>query len=128
MNNSLEHLERGYFDCFHETIRATRVILADLNEVDATYVEMVLEAMRKWQVDVTLMVMAMHTDDCATWDANCNAIDNATRDFGKACEASRIKRAKERETCQKVVAEGDEKDPVIKLLDKVLEKTREVAN
>ena len=24
MNNSLKHLERGYFDCFHETVKATR--------------------------------------------------------------------------------------------------------
>ena len=100
INNSLEHLEWGYFNCFHETVRATRAILADLNEVDATYVEMVLKAMRKWQADITLMVTAMHTDDCAMWDTNCNAIDDATQDFGKACEASCIKHAKDHETHQ----------------------------
>ena len=45
--NSLEHLEQGYFACFQETIKATRTILADLNEVDTTYVEMVFDIMRK---------------------------------------------------------------------------------
>ena len=128
MNNSLEHLEQGYFACFHETVRVAREILADLNEVDATYVETVLEAMRRWQADVTLAVMAMHTDDCTVWDANHNAIDDATWDFGKVCEASRIKHAKACEACQKAVVEGKDKDPIIELLDKVLEKTRVVAN
>ena len=47
MNNSLEHLERGYFDCFHETVKATREVLADINEIDATYVDTVLMAMAK---------------------------------------------------------------------------------
>ena len=70
----------------------------------------------------------MHTDDCATWDTNRNAIDDATRDFGKVCEASHIKCAKDCEAHQKAIAESEEKDPVIKLLDKVLEKTRTVAN
>ena len=32
MNNSLEHLERGYFNCFHETVKATWEVLADINE------------------------------------------------------------------------------------------------
>ena len=128
MNNSLEHLEQGYFACFHETVRVTREVLADLNKVDATYVETVLKAMRKWQADVTLAVTAMHTDDCTVWDANCNAIDDATWDFGKVCEASRIKHAKAHEACQKAIVEGKEKDPIIKLLDKVLEKTRVAAN
>ena len=45
MNNSLEHLERGYFDCFHEMVKATREVLADINEIDATYVDTVLTAM-----------------------------------------------------------------------------------
>ena len=49
MNNNLEYLEKGYFECFHETVKATREVLADLNKVDATYVDTVLEAMRKWQ-------------------------------------------------------------------------------
>ena len=93
MNNSLEHLVLGYFACFHETVKATRAVLVDLNEVDATYVETVLEAMRKWQMDVTLAIMAMHIDDCAMWDANRNAIYNATQEFGQACEASHIKHA-----------------------------------
>ena len=47
MNNSLEHLERGYFNYFHETVKATREVLADINEVDATYVNTVLVAMGK---------------------------------------------------------------------------------
>ena len=128
MNNSLEHLEQGYFASLHETVRVTREILADLNEVDATYVETVLEAMRKWQADVTLMVTAIHTDACTVWDTNRNAIDDATWDFRKVCEASRMKHAKDCEAHQKAVAEGKEKDPVIELLDKVPEKTRVVAN
>ena len=128
MNNSLEHLEQGYFACFHETVRVTREVLADLNEVDATYVETVLEAMRKWQASVTLAVTAMHTNDCTVWDANRNAIDDATWDFGKVCKASRIKHAKACEAHQTAIVEGKENDPIIELLDKVLEKTRVVAN
>ena len=128
MNNSLEHLERGYFTCFHETVRATREVLADLNEVDATYVETVLEVMRKWQADITLVITDMHTDDCIMWDTNHNAIDDATLKFGQVCEASHIKHAKAHEARQKAIVEGDEKDPVIELLDKVLEKTRIAAN
>ena len=133
MNNSLEHLERGYFTCFHEMVRATWEVLADLNAVDATYVETVLEAMRKWQADVTLAITAMHTDDCIVWDTNHNTIDNATREFGQACEASHIKCANAHKAHQKAVLEGEkdpmiEKDPVIELLDKVLEKTRIAAN
>ena len=128
MNNSLEHLEQGYFACFHETVRVTWEILADLNEVDTTYVETILEAMRKWQADVTLMVTAMHTNDCAMWDANRKAFNDALWDFEKVCEASHIKHAKDHEAHQKAIAEGEEKDPIIKLLDKVLEKTRVVAN
>ena len=38
MNNSLEHLEKGYSDCFHETVKATREVLADINKIDATYI------------------------------------------------------------------------------------------
>ena len=128
MNNSLEHLEQGYFNCFHETVKATREVLADINEIDATYVDTVLVAMGKWQKDITLAIAEMHTDDCVTWDAKRNAIDEATQDFGKACEASRIKHAVAREAQQKAVVEGDEKDPVIELLDRVLIKTREAAN
>ena len=128
MNNSLEHLERGYFNCFHETVKATRKVLADLNEVDATYVDTVLVAMGKWQKDVTLVIADMHTDDCVVWDAKCNAIDTATQEFGETCEASRIQRTNAREACQRAMVEGDEKDPVVKLLDWVLVKMREVAN
>ena len=128
MNNSLEHLERGYFNCFHETVKATREVLADLNEVDTTYVDTVLVAMEKWQKDVTLTIADMHTDDCVVWDAKHKAIDEATQEFGKACEASCIKHAVAHEARQKAVVEGDEKDPVIELLDWVLVKTREVAN
>ena len=119
MNNSLEHLEQGYFNCFHETVKATREVLADINEVDATYVDTVLVAMGKWQRDVTLSIADMHTDDCVVWDAKHNAIDEATQEFGEACEASRIKRAVALEAHQRAVVEGDEKDPVIELLDQV---------
>ena len=70
----------------------------------------------------------MHTNDCVVWDAKCKAIDEATQEFGKACKASRIKRAIAREAHQKAVVEGNEKDLVIELLDQVLIKTREVAN
>ena len=101
---------------------------ADLNEADATYMETVREAMRKWQANVTLMVMAMHTDDCTVWDANRNTINDAMRDFGKVCEGSHIKHPKAHEAHQKAVVEGEEKDPVIELLDKVLAKTRAAAN
>ena len=97
MNNSLEHLEWGYFDCFHETVKATWEVLADLNEVDATYVDTVLMAMGKWQKSVTLTIADMHTDNCVVWDAKRNAIDEATQEFGEMCEASRIKRANARE-------------------------------
>ena len=128
MNNSLEHLERGYFNCFHETFRATREVLADNNEIDADYVDTILKAMGKWQKDVTLMLTDMHTDDCWVWDAKGNIIDEATQDFGETCEASHIKHAAAREARQKAVLEGDEKDPVIELLDRVLVRTREVAN
>ena len=106
MNNSLEHLEQGYFACFHETERVTWEILADLNEVDTTYVETILEAMRKWQADVTLMVTAMHTNDCAMWDANRKAIKDALWDFEKVCEASHIKHAKDHEAHQKAHSRG----------------------
>ena len=93
MNNSLEHLERGYFDCFHEMVKATQEVLADINEIDATYVDMVLTAMAKWQKDITLAITDMYTDDCVVWDAKRNAIDEATQKFEETCEASRIKRA-----------------------------------
>ena len=47
MNNSLEHLETGYFNCFNETVKATREVLAEVNDIDATYVDALLEAMTK---------------------------------------------------------------------------------
>ena len=128
MNNSLEHLEWGYFNCFHETVKATREVLADLNEVDATYVNTVLMAMGKWQKDVTLTIADMHTDNCVVWDAKHNAIDTATQEFGETCEASRIQHANACEACQRAVVEGDEKDPVVELLDRVLVKTRKAVN
>ena len=128
MNDSLEHLERGYFVCFHEMVKATREVLADINEIDAAYIDMVLTAMAKWQMDVTLAITDMHTDDCAVWDANCNAIDESTQKFGETCEASRIKCANACEARQKAVVAGNEKDPVVKLLDRVLVKTRQAAN
>ena len=128
MNNSLEHLEQGYFNCFHETVKATQEVLADLNEVDATYVDTVLKAMGKWQKDITLTIADMHTDDCIVWDAKHNAIDEATQQFGETCEASRIKCANAREARQRAMAEGNEKDPVVKLLDRVLIKMREAVN
>ena len=128
MNNSLEHLERGYFNCFHETVKATQEVLADINEVDATYVDTVLVAKGKWQKDVTLAIADMHTDDCAMWDARRNAIDEATQEFGEACKASRIKCAVACEAHQRAVVEGYEKDPVIELLDRVLIKMRQAAN
>ena len=99
-----------------------------MNEVDATYVETVLKVMRKWQANVTLAITAMHTNDCTVWDANRNAIDDATWDFGKVCEASHIKHAKAHKAHQKAIVDGEEKNPIIELLYKVLEKTRVVAN
>ena len=128
MNNSLEHLERGYFDCFHETVKANREVLADINEIDATYINTVLTAMAKWQKDVTLAITDMYIDDCVVWDAKHNAIDEATQKFREMCEASRIKCAAAHEACQKAVVAGDEKDPVIELLDRVLVKTTQTAN
>ena len=128
MNNSLEHLERGYFDCFHEMVKTTQEVLADINEIDATYVNMVLMAMAKWQKDVTLVITDMYTDDCVVWDAKRNAIDEATQKFGETCEASRIKRAAAHEAHQKAVVAGDEKDPVIESLDQVLVKMRQAVN
>ena len=68
-------------------------MLADINEIDTAYVDTVLTAMAKWQMDVTLVITDMHTDDCAVWDTNRNAIDESTQKFGEMCEASRIKRA-----------------------------------
>ena len=109
-------------------VKASREVLADINEIDAAHIDTVLTAMAKWQKDVTLAITDMHTDDCVVWDANCNAIDEATQKFGEMCEASHIKHANAREARQKVVVAGDEKDPVIELLDWVLIKTRQVAN
>ena len=103
-------------------------MLADINKVDTTYVDTVLVAMGKWQKDITLAITDMHTDDCVVWDAKHKAIDEATLEFREACKASRIKHAVTREAHQRAVMEGDEKDPVIKLLDRVLIKTREAAN
>ena len=128
MNDSLKHLERGYFDCFYETVKATWEVLADINEIDAAYVNTVLMAMAKWQMDITLAIIDMHTDDCAVWDANHNAIDESTQKFGETCEASHIKRANACEAHQKAVMAGNEKDPVLELLDQVLIKTRQAAN
>ena len=48
MTNSLEHLEKGYFDCFNETVVATREVLANMNEIDTTYGDTVLKVMTKW--------------------------------------------------------------------------------
>ena len=115
MNNSLEHLEQGYFNCFHETVKATWEVLADINEIDATYVDTVLMAMAKWQKDVTLVITDMYTDDCVVWDTKCNAIDEATQKFRETCEASHAAACEAR---QRAVVEGYEKDPVIKLLDR----------
>ena len=70
----------------------------------------------------------MHTDDCVVWDTKRNAIDEAKQKFGGTCKASHIKHATAREAHQKAVVAGDEKDPVIELLDRVLIKTRQVAN
>ena len=128
MNNSLEHLEQGYFNCFHDTVKATQEVLADINEIDATYIDTVLMAMAKWQKDIALAITDMYTDDCVVWDTKRNAIDEATQKFGETCEASHIKRAAAREARQRALVEGDEKDPVIKLLDRVLVKTKQVAN
>ena len=61
-------------------------------------------------------------------DAKHDAIDKATQKFGKMCETSHIKCAAAHEACQKAVVAGNEKDPVIELLDRVLVKTREAAN
>ena len=61
MTNSLEHLEEGYFLCFKVTVQATREVLVDLNEVDANYVDTVLDAMGTWHTTVTLAVTDMHT-------------------------------------------------------------------
>ena len=128
MNNSLEHLEMGYFNCFHETVKATWEVLADLNEVDATYINTVLMAMGKWQKNVTLVIADMHTDNCVVWDAKRNAIDKATQEFGETCEASHITHANTHEAHQRAMVEGDEKDPVVELLDQVLVKMREAVN
>ena len=128
MNDSLEHLERGYFDCFHEMVKATWEVLADINEIDAAYVDTVLTVMVKWQMDVTLAITDMHTDNCAVWDTNCNAIDESTQKFRETCEASCIKCTNAHEARQKAVVAGDEKDPVIELLDRVLVKTRQAVN
>ena len=62
MNNSLEHLEEGYFDCFHETVKVTLEVLADINEIDATYIDTVLTAMAKWR----LLTCTLTTVLCGT--------------------------------------------------------------
>ena len=104
MNNSLEHLERGYFDCFHETVKATREVLADINEIYATYITTVLTVMAKWQKDVTLVTLT--TVLCGT--------PNTMHLLMKLTK--------------KAVVAGDEKDPVIELLNRVLVKMRQVVN
>ena len=48
--------------------------------------------------------------------------------FGEVCEGSHLKRAKAHEAHHKAIVEDEEKDPIIELLDKVLEKTRKAAN
>ena len=48
MNNSLEHLETGYFNCFNETVKATREVLAEVKDIDVTYINAMLEVMKKW--------------------------------------------------------------------------------
>ena len=68
-------------------------MLADINEIDATYIYTVLTAMAKWQKDITLVITDMYTDNCVVWDAKCNTIDEATQKFGETCEASHIKHA-----------------------------------
>ena len=103
-------------------------MLADINEIDATYINMVLTVMAKWQKDITLVITDMYTDDCVVWDTKCNAIDEATQKFGETCEASHIKHAAAREAHQKAVVAGDKKDPVIELLDQVLVKMRQAVN
>ena len=128
MTNSLEHLEDGYFSCFNATVQATRDVLADLNEADVTYINTVFEVMRAWQSKVSLAVTDMRMDDCNVWDAKCNTIDEATMRFDQICETSRITCAKVHEEQCKAVKKGDAPDPVLELLDRVLEKTRVVAN
>ena len=113
MTNSLEYLEEGYFSCFSATVEATREVLADLSEVDITYVNTVLEVMKTWH---------------ATVDGKCNAIDEATMKFGKVCEASQITHAKACEDQRKAIQKGDAQEPVVELLDRVLEQMREAAN
>ena len=81
MTDSLEHLKKGYFDCFNETVVATREVLVNVNEIDTTYMDTVLEGMTKWQVTVALAITDMHTDDCAVQDAKRIAIDEATWDL-----------------------------------------------
>ena len=106
----------------------TREVLADINEIDTMYVDTVLMAMAKSQRDITLVITDMHTDDCAVWDMNRNALDESTQKFRETCEASCIKHAKAHEAHQEAVMAGDEKDPVIELLDRVLMKMREAVN
>ena len=124
MNNSLEHLETGYFNCFNITVVATREVLADLNEV----IDTTLEAMRKYQQTMTLAILGMQTDDCTMLDAKHKAIDEATKVFAKACEASHITHAKAHEAHHQTVVKGDAKGPVIELLDRVLMQTQEAEN
>ena len=128
MNNSLEHLETGYFNCFNKTVTATREVLVEVNEIDVTYIDAVLEAMTKWQATVSLAITDMHTDNCIMWDTKRYTLDEATRIFGEVCEANCIKCANAHEAHHKAVVEGDKKNPVVELLDWVLVKTREAAN
>ena len=83
MNNSLKHLERGYFDCFHEMVKATWEVLADINEIDATYIDTVLTAMAKWQKDVTLAITDMYTDDCVCGMPNTMLLMRPQRSSGR---------------------------------------------
>ena len=102
--------------------------LADLNEVDSTYVNTVLDAMRTWHTTVTLAMMDMHMVDYAIWDAKCDALDEATTTFGKVCETACIMHAEAQEDQHKAIKEGDAADPVVELLYQVLVKMRKVAN
>ena len=128
MTNSLEHLQDGYFTCFEVTVKTTREVLAHLNEVDVTYIDVVLEAMRALQTTVTLAMTHMQTDDCTIWDAKCSTIDEATTKFGQVYEQSQIVRATAHDSQHEAFKQGDALDPMVKLLDHVLEKMRVAAN
>ena len=128
MTNSLEHLGDGYFSCFKATVWTTREVLADLNEVDATYVDTILEVMRTWHTTVILAMTGTHTEDHTIWDAKCDTLDEATTKFSQVYETARITCTKAWDDQHKAIQEGDARDPVVDLLDWVLVKTRRAAN